>query len=231
MDLLSRIFSEEHFIRAIFGTRSAILSIPYMGHVLNLQFSLPREGTGFFKAVFKKLQQFSPTIRPGEYHRLSGCYRFIRDVQSNTARRNGMGRLLIAVLVVLASYLPLSASSPSEPLHYQLASDPHLGGKGKDGECMGYALALSSKLAEHGIHGRLIFYRWHIRGTETEGSHVFVLYHLPDKSEWIVDNELAHPRKVPADASLMQLVFLLSDTTAAPVDVELQNGLNHLSFF
>jgi hypothetical protein len=142
-----------------------------------------------------------------------------------------MGKLLITLLVVLASFLPLRASWPSEPLHFQLASDPHLHGKGKDGECMDYALALSSKLAEHGIHGRLIFYHWHIRGTETEGSHVFVLYHLSDKSDWIVDNEIPHPRKVPGDASLMQLVFLLSDTESAPVDVELQNGLNHLSFF
>ena len=142
-----------------------------------------------------------------------------------------MGKLLIALLVGLASFLPLKASWPSEPLHFQLASDPNLHGKGKDGECMDYALALSSKLAQHGIHGRLIFYRWHIRGTEAEGSHVFVLYHLPDKSDWIVDNEIPHPRKVPADASLMQLVFLLSDTESAPVEVELQNGLNHLSFF
>ncbi len=142
-----------------------------------------------------------------------------------------MAKRLVAFLVFLASYLQLSASSPGEPLHYQLASDPHLNGKGKDGECMDYALALSSRLAEHGIHGRLIFYRWHIRGTETDGSHVFVLYRLPDHSEWIVDNEIPHPRKVPADASLMDLVFLLGDTKAAPVDVELQNGLNHLSFF
>jgi hypothetical protein len=57
------------------------------------------------------------------------------------------------------------------------------------------------------------------------------LYRLPDNSEWIVDNEIPHPRKVPVDASLMQLVFLLSDTESAPVEVELQNGLNHLSFF
>jgi len=142
-----------------------------------------------------------------------------------------MGKFLIALSVFLASYVPLSASSPSGPLHYQLASDPHLNGKGKDGECMDYALALSSRLAAHGIHGRLIFYRWHIRGTETDGSHVFVLYRLPDNSEWIVDNEIPHPRKVPTDASLMDLVFLLSNTKAAPVDVELQNGLNHLSFF
>jgi hypothetical protein len=60
---------------------------------------------------------------------------------------------------------------------------------------------------------------------------VFVFYRLPDNSEWIVDNEIPHPRKVPTDASLMDLVFLLSNTKAAPVDVELQNGLNHLSFF
>jgi hypothetical protein len=142
-----------------------------------------------------------------------------------------MGKLLVALLVFLGSYLPLSASSPGEPLHYELASDPHLHGKGKDGECMDYALALSSRLAQNGIHGRLIFYRWRIRGTETEGSHVFVWYRLPDNSQWIVDNEIPHPRKVPSDASLMQLVFLLSNSESAPVDVELQNGLNHLSFF
>ena len=29
----------------------------------------------------------------------------------------------------------------------------------------------------------------------------------------------------------MQLVFLLSGDPSAPVDVELQDGLNHLSFF
>jgi hypothetical protein len=96
---------------------------------------------------------------------------------------------------------------------------------------MDYALALSSRLAAHGIHGRLIFYRWHIRGSSAEGSHVFVLYRLSDESQWIVDNEIPHPRKVPADASLMQMVFLLSNDESTPVDVELQNGLNHLSFF
>jgi hypothetical protein len=142
-----------------------------------------------------------------------------------------MGKFLIALSICLVPYLPLIASSPSEPFHYQLASDPNLHGKGKDGECMDYALALSSRLAAHGIHGRLIFYRWHIRGSSAEGSHVFVLYRLSDESQWIVDNEIPHPRKVPADASLMQMVFLLSNDESAPVDVELQNGLNHLSFF
>jgi hypothetical protein len=29
----------------------------------------------------------------------------------------------------------------------------------------------------------------------------------------------------------MQLVFLLGDGRSAPVDVELQDGLNHLSYF
>ena len=93
---------------------------------------------------------------------------------------------------------------------------------------MDYAIALSSKLAANGIHGRLIFYRWH---TAIEGSHVFVMYHLPDASEWIVDNEIPHPKAVPPDASPMQLVYLLAGNQAAPVDVELQEGLNRLSFF
>ena len=104
-------------------------------------------------------------------------------------------------------------------------------GKGKDGECMDYAIALSSKLEANGIHGRLIFYRWHIRSTNTTGSHVFVVYHLSDGSEWIVDNEIPEPKQVPPEATPLQLVFLLSGDPSAPVDVELQNGLNSLSFF
>jgi hypothetical protein len=208
-----------------------------MGYVVNLLgafFATPSvctRGRAFFEAIFKKLLQFSSASQAAVRLHVSACNRFAQQLPSNAGMRKGMGRLLVALLVLPASYLSLSASSPNQPLHYQLASDPNLHGKGKDGECMDYALALSSRLAQHGIHGRLIFYRWHVRGTEAEGSHVFVFYHLPDNSEWIVDNEIAHPRKVPADASLMQLVFLLSDTKAAPVDVELQNGLNHLSFF
>src|SRR5258708_32994548 len=95
---------------------------------------------------------------------------------------------------------------------------------------MDYGIVLSSRMAEHGIHGRLIFYRWHIRGTETEGSHVFVFYRLPDNSKRIVDNEIPHPRKVPADASLMDIVFLLSNQKAQPVAVEHQYGLNLIGF-
>ncbi|MFZ0502592.1 MAG: hypothetical protein WAM44_02710 [Chthoniobacterales bacterium] len=143
-----------------------------------------------------------------------------------------MKRIILAAFILIGASLFVSAVSFSqEPLHYRLASDPAIHGKGKDGACMDYALALSSKLAANGIHGRLIFYRWHIRDTEITGSHVFVVYNLPDKSEWIVDNENDHPREVPADSSSMQLVYLLSNERTAPVDVELQEGLNHLSFF
>ena len=143
-----------------------------------------------------------------------------------------MKRTILTVLIVIGTGLLVSAVSFSEePLHYRLASDPEIHGKGKDGECMGYAVALSSKLAANGIHGRLIFYRWHIRDSGVTGSHVFVVYNLPDNSEWIVDNENDHPREVPTSASPMQLVYLLSNDKSAAVDVELQDGLNHLSFF
>ena len=143
-----------------------------------------------------------------------------------------MKRTILAVLIVIGTGLVVSAVSFSqEPLHYRLASDPAIHGKGKDGECMDYAVALSSKLSANGIHGRLIFYRWHIRETGVTGSHVFVVYNLPDNSEWIVDNENDHPREVPTSASPMQLVYLLSSDKSAAVDVELQDGLNHLSFF
>src|SRR6201997_5723633 len=122
-----------------------------------------------------------------------------------------MKRIIIAVFIFIGAGLLVSAVSISqEPLHYRLASDPAIHGKGKDGECMDYAIALSSKLAANGIHGRLIFYRWHIRDTAIDGSHVFVMYHLPDATEWIVDNEIPHPKNVPPDASPMQLVYLLA---------------------
>ena len=96
---------------------------------------------------------------------------------------------------------------------------------------MDYAIALSSRLTAHDIHGQLIFYRWHIAKSEIRGSHVFVMYHLPDRTVWIVDNEIPHPRPVPVGSSPMQMVFLLSNTPSAPVEVELQEGLNRLSYF
>jgi hypothetical protein len=145
--------------------------------------------------------------------------------------RKAMSKILPPILVCLVACIALSAFSVAEPLHYRLASDPTLRGKSKDGQCMDYAIALSSKLATHGIHGQLIFYRWHIANSDIRGSHVFVMYHLPDNTTWIVDNEIPHPRSVPVDSSVMQMVFLLSNTRSAPVEVELQEKLNRLSYF
>jgi hypothetical protein len=74
-----------------------------------------------------------------------------------------------------------------------VADDPKVKGKSQAGACLNYALALSSRLAANGIHGRLIFCRWCVRNTAIKGSHVFVVYRLPADSEWIVDNEIPHP--------------------------------------
>ncbi|MBV8102887.1 MAG: hypothetical protein JOZ31_27425 [Verrucomicrobia bacterium] len=139
-----------------------------------------------------------------------------------------------AGLIVLASVLGCAFSAfaaLADVAANRIAEDATIKGKGKDGACMDYAIALSSKLAQNGIHGRLIFYRWHIRNTSITGSHVFVAYLIGDGNEWIVDNEIAAPKKVPLDATPMQLVFLLSGDPSAPVDVDLEDGLNRLSFF
>jgi len=138
---------------------------------------------------------------------------------------------LVVILTALVPALVLGGISLAEPLHYELASDQSVHGKGKAGECVDYALALSSILAAHGIHGRLIFYRWHIRDTGMAGSHVFVLYELPDQSRWIVDNENPHPKAVPRAMDPQQLVFQLNSAPGAQVDIQLQDGLNRLSFF
>jgi hypothetical protein len=100
-------------------------------------------------------------------------------------------------ITTLVGYFLLASFALSEPLPNRIAEDPTIRGKGKDGECMDYAIAVSSKLAANGIHGQLIFYRWHIRNTPITGSHVFVAYRLADGSEWIVDNEIPQPKKVP----------------------------------
>jgi hypothetical protein len=138
---------------------------------------------------------------------------------------------ILIILGAVIGYFLTTSFALSEPLSCMIADDPTIKGKGKDGQCMDYAIAVSSKLAANGIHGHLIFYRWHIRNTPITGSHVLVMFLLPDDSEWIVDNEIQHPRKVPREASPMQLVFLLNGDPSAPVDVELQDGLNHLSYF
>jgi len=137
---------------------------------------------------------------------------------------------ILTIFCVVASYALLTFSALGAPENYA-ADDATVKGKGQDGECFDYALALSSRLAANGIHGRLIFYRWHIRNTSITGSHVLVQYRMPNGSDWIVDNEISHPKRVPAEATPMQLVFLLSGDASAPVDVELQEGLNHLSYF
>jgi hypothetical protein len=142
-----------------------------------------------------------------------------------------MSKFLLAIAACLAACLALSGFSVGEPLHYRIASDPTLPGKFKDGQCMDYAIAVSSRLSAHGIHGQLIYYRWRILNSDIRGSHVFVAYHLPDKTEWIVDNEIPHPRPVPVGSSPMQLVFLLSNTRSDPVDVELDEQMNELSYF
>ena len=137
----------------------------------------------------------------------------------------------ILVCLVAGVAVALSAFCWAEPLHYRLASDPTVPGKSKDGQCMDYAIALSSRLASRGIHGQLIFYRWHLVKSDIRGSHVIVMYHLSDNTEWIVDNEVPHPRPVPVNSSPMQMVFLLSNTPSAPVEVELEENLNRLSYF
>jgi hypothetical protein len=142
-----------------------------------------------------------------------------------------MSKSLSLVLICFVALIVLSAFSVGEPLHYRLASDPTLPGKAKEGQCMDYAIALSSRLANHGIHGQLIFYKWHIANSDIRGSHVFVMYRLPDHTEWIVDNEIAYPRSVPVDSSPMQMVWLLSDTRSSAVEVKLQDMLNQLSYF
>jgi hypothetical protein len=101
----------------------------------------------------------------------------------------------------VVTYFVLVVFCSGESLDRGLAEDPTVKGKGKDGACMDYALALSSRLASNGIHGQLIFYRWHIRNTAIQGSHVFVVYRLSDESAWIVDNEIPHPKRVPREAS------------------------------
>jgi hypothetical protein len=75
-------------------------------------------------------------------------------------------RYAILSIVSAVGYFILASFSLIEPLPNRIAEDPTIKGKGKDGKCMDYALAISSKLAP-----------------------------------------------------------------SAPVDVELQDGLNHLSYF
>lgn len=142
-----------------------------------------------------------------------------------------MSKGIMRIAACLAACIALNAHAVAEPLHYRIASDPTLPGKFNEGQCFDYAIALSSRLAANGIHGQLIFYRWRIVNSNISGSHVIVVYHLPDNTEWIVDNEIVHPRSVPVGSSPMRLVFLLSDAVSDPVEVQLQEQLNRMSYF
>src|SRR5260370_8603902 len=117
-----------------------------MGYVFNSDCGFQARGVGFFGVSFRKTRRFllacwPVTLLPG-----SRCNLFARSVRSDVGRRNGMGKLLIALSVFLASYLPLNASSPTDPLPYNLPSVRHLNGNGKTGECLDYPLSLSPRL-------------------------------------------------------------------------------------
>jgi hypothetical protein len=141
------------------------------------------------------------------------------------------GNRITIILGCIVVYFLLVAFCLSQSPHPGVADDPSLQGKGKDGASMDYASALSFTLPANGIHDQLTFHRWRIHNAAVQGGHVFVVYRLPDESEWIVDNEIPPPRKVPKEANPLQLVFLLGNGWSAPVDVELQDRLNHLSYF
>ena len=138
---------------------------------------------------------------------------------------------ILTIFSAVIFHTLLTFCALAAPASYTIADDPTVKGNGQDGGCIDYALSLSSRLAANGIHGRLIFCRWDIRNASITGSHVLVENRLPSGSGWILDNEIPHPQRVPAKATPMQLVFLLSGDASAPVDVELQEGLNHLSYF
>jgi hypothetical protein len=158
---------------------------------------------------------------------------FARPPRAIKQTINRTSRVASAVICAICLWSAASQAAVPESLAFKIASDPTIRGKGEDGECLTYASALSSRLAANGIHGRLIFYRWHLKASDLTGSHVLVYYELPDKTAWVVDNEKPLPREVPNSATPLQLIFLLSNTdpSSAPVDIELQEGLNRLSFF
>lgn len=138
---------------------------------------------------------------------------------------------ILTIFSAVTFHALLTFCALGAPLDYAIADDVTVKGKGQDGECMDYALSLSSRLAANGIHGRLIFYRWDVRNASITGSHVLVENRLPSGSGWILDNEIPHPKRVPAKATPMQLFFQLSSDASAPVDVELQDGPNQLRYF
>ena len=158
---------------------------------------------------------------------------FARPPRARKQTFSQNGRVTSALICAICLWCAASQATVPEALAFKIASDPTIRGKGEDGECLTYASALSSRLAANGIHGRLIFYRWHLRNSALSGSHVLVYYELPDQTAWVVDNEKPIPREVPTSSTPLQLIYLLSNTNAdsAPVDIELQEALNRMSFF
>lgn len=112
--------------------------------------------------------------------------------------------------------------------HYQICSNPRIEGKFHDGMCMSYAIALSKRLSDAGLHGRFVLYKWCRIDSSESNSHVFVRYVSTNGDVWIVDNEIEHPIKVPADASDMELIFILGGITASEaaqhLHIELVDG-------
>jgi hypothetical protein len=138
---------------------------------------------------------------------------------------------ILTIFSALTFHALLTFCALGAPASYTIADDATVKGNGRDGGCIDHALSLSSRLTANGSNGRLIFYRWDIRNASITGSHVLVEDRLPSGSGWILDNEIPHPKRVPAKATSMQLFFQLSGDASAPVDVELQDGPNHLSYF
>jgi hypothetical protein len=83
---------------------------------------------------------------------------------SKKLRKRCRGAFTLSAIIL--SFFVSASFAFSEPLANRIAEDPAIKGKGKNGACMDYAIALSSKLAANGIHGRLIFYHWHIRSSD-----------------------------------------------------------------
>jgi hypothetical protein len=84
--------------------------------------------------------------------------------KNNQLRWTRRMKVLLGLVLIAANAFAQEPQDGGEPLHYRLTSDPGLSGKGEEGSCMDYAIALSSKLSANGIHGRLIF--WPVAYTE-----------------------------------------------------------------
>jgi hypothetical protein len=99
-----------------------------------------------------------------------------------------------------------------------------------EGKCLEYASTISKKLSEKGYHGRCIFYQWRNSETGDKGSHVLTTY-TSDRRQFATDNEHQDPVDVPYGAGDLQIIFLFGADKPAPIEITLNEGLNHLSHF